>query len=79
MRALWPHRLVDETVRRVRQRAALAVAQTLLVMVAHLLTREHDDRDLGSSSFEERDRPAVPRRLIQRLEALGLFETDSEG
>jgi transposase len=63
------------TVRRGRKRAALAVAHTLLVIVSHLLTREQDDRDLGSSYCEERDRQAVQRRLIQRLEAMGLQVT----
>jgi transposase len=63
------------TARRGRKRAVLAVAHTLLVIVYHLLTREQDYRDLGSSYFEERDRQAVQRRLVQRLEALGLKVT----
>jgi transposase len=66
------HRL---TARRGRKRAVIAVAHTLLVIVYHLLTREQDYVDLGSSYFDERDRQAVQRRLVQRLEAMGLKVT----
>jgi transposase len=63
------------TARRGRKRAALAVAHTMLVIVYHLLTRAQDYVDLGSSYFDERDRQAVQRRLVQRLEAMGLKVT----
>jgi hypothetical protein len=46
-----------------------------VVIVSYLLRREHDYRDLGSGSSEERDRQAVQRRLIHRLEAMGLQVT----
>lgn len=61
--------------RRGRKRAAMAVAHTLLVMIYHMLTREKDYVDLGSTYFDEHDRQAVQRRLVRRLEALGLKVT----
>jgi transposase len=63
------------TARRGRKRAVLAVAHTILVIVYYLMTREQDYVDLGSSYFEERDRRGVQRRLVQRLEAMGLKVT----
>lgn len=61
--------------RRGKKTAAVAVAHTLLVVVYHLLTREQDYVDLGSTYFDERDRQAVQRQLVRRLEALGLKVT----
>jgi transposase len=63
------HRLAA---RRRAKRAAVAVAHSLLVIVYVLLTRPQDQyRDLGGQYFEERDRQAVQRRLVRRLESLG--------
>jgi transposase len=63
------HRLAA---RRGAKRAAVAVAHSLLVIVYVLLTRPQDQyRDLGSQYFDERDRQAVQRRLVRRLESLG--------
>jgi transposase len=54
------------------KRAAVAVAHSLLVIVYVLLTREQEAyHDLGGQYFDERDRHAVQRRLVRRLEALG--------
>jgi len=63
------HRLAA---RRGAKRAAVAVAHTILVIAYHLLTRKERYRDLGENYFDERDRQAVQRRLLRRLEALGL-------
>jgi transposase len=57
--------------RKGRKRAVVAVAHTLLVIIYHMLTRGTDYTDLGSTYLDERDRQAVERRLIRRLEALG--------
>jgi transposase len=58
--------------RRGAKRAAVAVAHTLLVIVYALLTRQLEGyQDLGTNYFDERDRQAVQRRLVRRLEALG--------
>jgi len=63
------HRLAA---RRGSKRAAVAVAHTILVIAYHLLTRKETYRDLGGNYFDERERRAVQRRLVRRLEALGL-------
>jgi transposase len=57
--------------RKGKRRAAVAVAHTLLVMANHILTRYESYHDLGANYFDERDRQAVARRLVHRLEALG--------
>jgi transposase len=57
--------------RRGAKRAALAVAHSILVLVYTLLIRQEEYHDLGGRYFDERDRHAVERRLVCRLEALG--------
>ena len=57
--------------RKGKKRAAVALAHTLLVMAYHILTTREPYRDLGANYFDERDRQAVERRLVHRLEALG--------
>jgi transposase len=58
--------------RRGAKRAAVAVAHSLLSIVYVLLTGQQQGyHDLGNHSFDERDRQAVDRRLVRRLEALG--------
>ncbi len=57
--------------RRGRKRALVAVGHTILVIAYYLLTRQVDYQDLGAHYFDERDRHAVERRLVRRLEALG--------
>jgi hypothetical protein len=48
------------------------VAHSILVQVYVLLTRpEEDYHDLGGQYFDERDRQAIERRLVRRLEGLG--------
>ena len=51
----------------------MAVAHSLLIIVYMLLTGQQQQgyHDLGSHYFDERDRQAVERRLVRRLEALG--------
>jgi transposase len=62
------HRLAA---RRGKKRAAMAVGHTILVIVYYLITRETEYEDLGPQYFDERDRAAVERRLVRRLEQLG--------
>jgi transposase len=57
--------------RRGRAKAAIAVAHSILVIVYHLLTDDTVYCDLGGNYFDERDRQAVERRLVHRLEGLG--------
>ncbi|MFN8472522.1 MAG: IS110 family transposase [Anaerolineae bacterium] len=62
------HRLVG---RRGKKRAAVAVGHSLLVTGYYLITRERDYTDLGALYFDERDREAVKRRTVKRLQQLG--------
>ncbi len=57
--------------RRGRSRAAIAVGHSILVVVYHLLRRDTTYQDLGAHYFDARERQAVERRLIRRLEGLG--------
>lgn len=57
--------------RRGKKKAIMAVAHSILVIVYHVLTRREPYRDLGVNYFDERDRAAVERRTIRRLERLG--------
>ena len=57
--------------RRGRERAALAVAHALVVVVFHVLTKSEAYRELGTQHFESRDAARVQRQLVRRLERLG--------
>jgi transposase len=57
--------------RRGQQRAVVAVAHTILVIIYHLLHEQATYRELGATYFDERERQDVERRLVRRLEALG--------
>ena len=57
--------------RRGKKKAVVAVGHTRLVIVYHMLTRHEEYRELGGNYFAERDKQAVTRRLVQRLEKLG--------
>ena len=54
-----------------RRNAAIAVGQSILVSVWHLLQRGVPYADLGGGYFDERDRQLVERRLVRRLEGSG--------
>ena len=62
------HRLAA---RRGKKKAVVAVGHTLLVIVYHVLMRHEEYHELGGNYFDERDKQAVTRRLVQRLEKLG--------
>lgn len=57
--------------RKGKQRAAIAVAHTMITIAYHLLTREEVYRELGSNYFEQRQKDAIMKRSIKRLEDLG--------
>ncbi len=57
--------------RRGKKRAVVAVAHSLIVIVYHMLRDGTEYQDLGTSYFDERDRTAIQRRAVGRLEALG--------
>lgn len=62
------HRLAA---RRGNKKALLAVGHSILVIAYHLLTRKQAYCDLGANYFDERDRQAVTRRCVNRLQKLG--------
>ena len=57
--------------RRGANRAAIAVAHSIVVIAYYMLKRSEDYRDLGSNYFDERQEEQVKKRLTRRLEALG--------
>ena len=59
------------TARRGTQKAAVAVAHSILVIAYQLLARRAADADLGPDDFDRRDPAATERRRIKRLERLG--------
>lgn len=61
--------------RRGKRKALVAVAHSILVIAYHLLKEGTTYHDLGQDYFETRDTARLQRRLIARLEALGLRVT----
>jgi transposase len=59
------------TPRRGRKKAIVAVGHTILTTAYHLLKDSATYQELGARYFEERDRQAVERRLVHRLEGFG--------
>jgi transposase len=57
--------------RRGKKRAIVAVGHSILVIAYHVLKDGRVYADLGGAYYDERDRAAVSRRLVKRLEALG--------
>jgi len=58
--------------RRGKKRATVAVAHSILVIAYHLLKDGTTYQELGHDYFDRRDAGQLQRRLIGRLEALGL-------
>ena len=54
-----------------RKKAQVAVGHSILVIAYHLLTRKQPYSDLGANYFDERDRQAVTKRCVNRLQKLG--------
>jgi hypothetical protein len=59
------------THRRGKKRAVVAVAHTILIIAYHVLQRQQPSQDLGSNYFDERERSAIARQSVRRLEQLG--------
>jgi transposase len=66
------HRIAS---RRGKKRALVAVGHAILGIVYALLSNKSVYHDLGANYFDQRDQSAVQRRLIKRLERLGLQVT----
>ncbi|MBM7581568.1 transposase [Caldicoprobacter guelmensis] len=61
--------------RRGANRAAVAVAHSILTIVYYLLKRKETYKDLGVNYYEERKKEAIVKQSIKKLEALGLKVT----
>ena len=53
-------------------RAAMAVAHSIVVILHHLTRTGQGFMDMGQHYFEQRDRAAIARQLMRRLERLSL-------
>lgn len=71
-RAAQYHRLIR---RMGRNKALVAVAHSLLVIVYHVLESQARYRELGGDFFDRRHRQTRQQRLIRQLETLGLKVT----
>lgn len=47
------------------------MAHSILVIIYHLLSDQVCYQELGGNFFDERDRQAVEKRLVRRLQRLG--------
>jgi transposase len=61
--------------RRGKQRALVAVARKLLVVIYHLLKYQRPYKELGADYFDSHKREQVTNRLVQRLSKLGYYVT----
>ena len=52
-------------------RAAMAVAHSIAVIIHHVIRKGQPFVDLGRNYFQERDRVALTRRAVRQLETLG--------
>jgi len=57
--------------RRGKKKAQVAVGHSILRIAYHLLSRKQAYTDLGANYFDERDRQAVTKRCVNRLQKLG--------
>lgn len=62
-------------VRKGKKKALVAVAHSILVIIWHMLAKKTSYKDLGSDYFHKRNTEAQKKRLISKLEALGLKVT----
>ena len=63
--------------RRGPKKAAIAVAASMLTAAYHMLKNGVEYEDLTESYFDRRDSTKLAKRLIKRLEGLGLAVTTS--
>ena len=66
------HRLIK---RMGKNKALVAVAHSLLVIVYHVLAQRADYRELGGDYFDRQHQQTQQQRLIRKLEAMGLKVT----
>jgi len=58
-----------------KNKALVAVAHSLLVIVYHVLAQRADYRELGGDYFDRQQRQTQQQRLVRKLEAMGLKVT----
>ncbi|MFL5659164.1 MAG: IS110 family transposase [Ktedonobacteraceae bacterium] len=58
-----------------KQKAVMAVAHSLLVIIYHMLRDKQPYRDLGASFFETREKERVVKGALRRLESFGYTVT----
>ena len=61
--------------RRGKQKAVMAVAHSVLVILYHMLKDDRPYSDLGADYFDQLDRARVERHHVRRLEQLGYTVT----
>ncbi len=54
-----------------KNKAAMAVAHSVLVVIYHVLYRQKPYTDLGADYFDQLDTARLTRRSVRQLEALG--------
>jgi len=57
--------------RKGKQRAAVAVAHSMMTIVYHLLTRQENYKDLGVDYFDKRREQIIVKQSMRRLQELG--------
>jgi transposase len=58
--------------RRGAKKAIVAVAASLLTSAYHMLKKGEEYRELGAAHFDQRNKERIKKKLIKRLEALGV-------
>lgn len=58
-----------------KNKAAVAVSHSLLVIIYHVLSTKKPYSDLGADYFEQRDSTRITQRSVRQLEALGYTVT----
>lgn len=61
--------------RKGKQKALVAVAHSILVMVYHILQRQENYHELGGDYFDRQDQQQQQQRLVRQLQTLGLQVT----
>lgn len=61
--------------RKGKQKALVAVAHSMLVIVYHVLQRQENYHELGGDYFDRQDQAKQQQRLMRQLQALGLQVT----
>ena len=54
------------------EKALVAVGHSILVIVYHVLSRRTPYQELGANYFDSQNTDVLKKRLIRKLEALGL-------